>query len=293
MNTNPAPRQPADRSAQVVGTAAGVPFVAVPPDSAPTDQTPVVVAWHLMDAPRTETAFAAALPLAGLDAWRIYLGLPKFSSRLPDGGLDEIMRQGYEDAVMNLQGPVSEQAAAEFPAAYAELQERLGLRTGPVGVLGGSLGAAVALTLLAERPIAIDAAVLVSPMVQLHPAVEALGEFFGVTYPWSTESLAVAQRMDFVARAEQVGRDEPAIQLVVGADDHPTGFQEPAARLRDALAASYADPDRVELITVASMPHALAEEPGLEPAPQVPHAGEVDRHAARWFQTHLASTRSR
>jgi hypothetical protein len=56
--------------------AAGVPFVAVPPETGPRPAAPAVVAWHLQDAPRTEAAFAAALPLAGLDAWRIYLGCP-------------------------------------------------------------------------------------------------------------------------------------------------------------------------------------------------------------------------
>jgi hypothetical protein len=35
------------------------------------------------------------------------------------------------------------------------------------------------------------------------------------------------------------------------------------------------------------MAHALAEEPGIEPAPQVPHAAEVDRHAVRWFRQYL------
>ncbi|MDP9443584.1 MAG: hypothetical protein M3P83_04225 [Actinomycetota bacterium] len=61
--------------ASVTGTAAGVPFLAVPPRT-PSTSTPVVVAWHLMDSPRTEAAFAAALPLQGLDAWRIYLVCP-------------------------------------------------------------------------------------------------------------------------------------------------------------------------------------------------------------------------
>jgi hypothetical protein len=32
-----------------------------------------VVAWHLHDPPRSETAMATALPLRGLPAWRVYL----------------------------------------------------------------------------------------------------------------------------------------------------------------------------------------------------------------------------
>src|SRR5262245_3148723 len=63
------------------GEAAGVPFVAIPPQSK-RDQTPTVVIWHMHDPPRSETAMAAALPLQGLDAWRVYLGVPLSGTRL-------------------------------------------------------------------------------------------------------------------------------------------------------------------------------------------------------------------
>lgn len=172
----------ASRSAQVAGVAAGVPFVAIPPAAGARASAPVVVAWHLMDPPRTEAAFAAALPLEGLDAWRIYLGLPLSGSRTPPGGFEELMRLGYEDAVLNVQGPVTDQAAGEFKPALTELTNRFGLGRGHLGVLGGSIGAAVALLALAESDVDITAAVLVSPLVRLRPAVEALGRRFGVTY---------------------------------------------------------------------------------------------------------------
>ncbi|WP_366932891.1 hypothetical protein [Pseudonocardia sp.] len=150
----------------ITGTAAGVPFLAVPPASG-SASAPTVVGWHLMDPPRTETAFASALPLDGLDAWRIYLGLPMCGSRLPEGGFDELMRLGHEDAVLNLFGPITTQAAAEFPAALAELRSRFDLAQGPIGVLGGSLGAAVAQLVIAGGDVEVDAAVLVGPVVQL------------------------------------------------------------------------------------------------------------------------------
>jgi alpha-beta hydrolase superfamily lysophospholipase len=168
-----------------------------------------------------------------------------------------------------------------------ELRDRFGFDAAAVGVLGGSHGAAVALTVLAERPMPIHAAVLVSPLVQLRPIVKAAGEHYGMTYAWSEASEAVADQIDFVARAAEVGRDEPAVRLVVGANDHVDAVQGPAATLRDALADRYAKADRVDLVTIEGMEHALAEEPGLEPAPQLPHAAEVDRHAVRWFQEHL------
>lgn len=274
--------------APITGVAAGVPFLAVPPLTGPRRSAPVVAAWHLMDAPRTESAFAAALPLTGLDAWRIYLGLPLSGSRLPDGGLEELGRLGYEDAVLNLQGPVTAQAAEEFGPALAELRARLDLGDGPVGLLGGSAGAAVALLVLAEAPVAVSAAVLVSPLVRLRPAVEALAGRYGFTYAWSDSSLAVARRLDLVARAGELARHgEPAVLLVVGEDDDAEGFRAPADGLREQLAGRYADPGRVELVVVPGMAHALADEPGIEAAPQTPHAAQVDRHATAWLQRHL------
>lgn len=278
----------------VRGIAAGVPFLAVPPNSGDR-AAPVVVAWHLMDPPRTEAALAAALPFAELDAWRIYLGLPMCGERLPAGGGDELMRLGYEDAVLNLQGPIAMQGAAEFPAALADLRSRLGLQSGPLALVGGSMGSAVAaLTLTETAPAAgeaVTAAVLVSPMVQLRDAVDATGRRFGVTYPWGSASLGVAERLDFVARADEITRaGQPAVRLVVGSGDDAEGFLEPARRLHAALAARYADPSRTDLVVVPGMAHALADEPGVDPAPQTPAAAAVDRHATTWLRQHLAYT---
>jgi alpha-beta hydrolase superfamily lysophospholipase len=243
----------------------------------------------MLDSPRTENAFAAALPLEGLDAWRVYLGLPLTGSRLPAGGIDALMRLGNEDAVLNLHGPITAQATEEFEAAFAELRTRLDLGDGPVGVLGGSLGAAVAQLVLAQSSVTINAAVLVSPLVQLRPVIDALAQRYGFVYPWSDSSLEVARRLDFVARAEEIAqRGQPPVLLVIGKEDDPEGFHMPAKRLHAALAAQYTDLTRTRLVMVPDMAHALAEEPGTEPAPQTPHAAEVDRHAVTWLRRHLA-----
>jgi pimeloyl-ACP methyl ester carboxylesterase len=260
-----------------VQLAAGVPYVAVPPERERPD-APVVVAWHLADPPRSETALAAALPLAGLDAWRIYLGLPMHSSRSID--LDEYLRLAYEDAVVNHFGPITAQARAEFPAAYAALADRFGF-TGPLALLGGSLGSMVAQLVTLDRD-DVAAMVLVSPITTLRAVVAANERRFGVTYPWHAAATEIADELDFVARADETAAAAPAVRLIVGERDD-AALRDAAATLQEALATRYADPSRVDLVSVPDMPHALAD-PDDRP---LPHAAIVDGLAVDWLRGHL------
>jgi pimeloyl-ACP methyl ester carboxylesterase len=264
-------------SDQTKGHAAGVPYVAVPPAGGARAPAPLVLAWHLLDSPRTESAFAAALPLDGLDAWRIYLGLPHSGERLPDGGLDALMQRGYEDAVLRLYTPIAFGAVDEAGPAIAALREELGLDEGPVGVMGGSLGAAVAQLVMAESDLDVRAAVLVNPVTQLRRVVQIMERQFEFEYTWSDEASAAVDRVDFVARADELSAP---VLFVLGEEDDP-GFHESARAVAAALG------DRAELVTVPGMGHGLADEPGMEPAPQTPHAAAVDRHAVAWFERHL------
>jgi hypothetical protein len=72
-------RSPLDTNA-LTGEAAGVPFVVLPPHR-DRDQVATVIVWHLHDPPRSDRAMAAALPLRGIDAWRVYLGSERCSRR--------------------------------------------------------------------------------------------------------------------------------------------------------------------------------------------------------------------
>lgn len=272
------------------GTAAGVPYVALPPATTHSGQgpAPVVIAWHLLDPPRTPAAFAAAVPLAGLDAWRIYLELPMTGSRSPVGGFDELGRLAFEDAVLNVHGPITAQARTEFEPALAELRTQLDLGDGPIGLMGGSLGGATAGLVLSETEVPIRAAVLINPLIDLRAGIDAIAASFGLTYPWSEASHAVADRLDLAAHAPHLaGRGEPAVLLVVGAEDLVDGFREPAYQVQRALAECYGDPSRTEVRLVDGMAHALADEPGLEAAPQTPQAAQVDAIATAWFERFL------
>jgi pimeloyl-ACP methyl ester carboxylesterase len=248
-----------------------------------------VVVLHLMDPPRSEAAMAAALPLAGLAAWRAYLGLPMFGTRMPPGGPEEFMRLGYEDALLKLLGPVVEHAAQELPGAIAALRQQLPGAQGPVALVGGSAGAAAVLLALAEGPVSVRGAVLVNAAVRAADVIAAGERVFGTAYHWSDASRRMAGRLDFVRRAGDIASriPQPGVLIVNGEDDDPA-FPTSADDLYEALSARWWSPEQVERVRIPGLGHALAEEPGIDPAPQTPGAARVDEVVGAWLTRRLA-----
>lgn len=273
----------------ITDVAAGVPFVALPPAESSDEIAPMIVVWHLFDAPRSDTAMAAALPLAGLRAWRVYLGLPLCGSRLPAGGHDEVMRLGSEDAVLNLFGPVTAQAVDEFGTALPVLRERLPIDRGPIVLVGASAGALVALSVLADTDVPVRAMTLISPAIRLASVVTANERRFNVTYAWNEASLRIAERLDFLERSDEIADRDIDVLLVTGELDDDEGFREPARRLCDALSGSRVTSGRATLVEIPGMVHALAEEPGIEPAPQTVDAARVDAAVTAWLARQLGN----
>jgi pimeloyl-ACP methyl ester carboxylesterase len=275
-------RSPLD--AHVVrGEAAGVPFIALPPQG-DRDQSPSVIIWHMHDPPRSETAMAAALPLQGVDAWRIYLGVPLSGTRLPAGGLDAFFALGFEDAVLKLYGPAVRQAVDEFPAALASLRGDHRLPEGRVAVIGASIGAMIALDVLASGDLPVSAIALISPALRLASVVAANERLFGVTYQWSDDSRTVAAELDFVARAPELAQHGGPTLLVVGAEDDKEGIADPA---KEFAAAFVREGREATVVRIAGMAHAIADEPGLEPAPQTAVAAAVDEVVTAWLSERL------
>jgi hypothetical protein len=268
------------------GVAAGVPYLALPPTYG-RRRAPLVVAWPGLDPPRTQQVMAAALPLARLAAWRVYLGLPMTGAHAPTGGPGQVGRLGVDDVAGTLWGPMVEQAFAEFPAVAATLRARLPLDDAPIGLLGEEAGAAVALLVLAEGEVPVRAAALVRPAVQLERVV-ANDQRRNPNHRWTRAARAVAERLDFVARAHQIAaRDpQPAVLLVTGIGDD-AGAGEPTERLWRALADRYRDPGRVARLLVPGLAQALAPEPGTDLAPQTLDAARVDAAVTGWLGRHL------
>jgi pimeloyl-ACP methyl ester carboxylesterase len=273
--------------ATISGVAAGVPFTALPPAGAADGPAPMIVTWHMLDAPRTDAAFAAALPMTGVPAWRVHLGMPLCGARMVDGRLDAHIERAREDAVRAYFAPVIYQAVEEFPPALAALRERLPVEDGPISVLGASLGGAVALRVLADPPAPIRAVALVNPGLRVRTAVGLVAGMLGQPYRWTDETRTIADDLDFIARAAELPTRQPVL-LVSGEQDHPQ-VRSDAVELIAALRVGYARPDEVELVTVPGLEHSLADEPGLEPAPQLPATRVVDEHLTEWFIRQLTA----
>jgi len=106
----------------------------------------------------------------------------------------------------------------------------------------------------------------------------------GTAYRWTPPADAVADRLDFIGRAADLG--PAAIRFITGADDMADAILTPVSQAVPALA----NRGTVDWQVVPGMAHALADEPGTDPAPQTPHAAIVDRLAGEWFQQHLPAS---
>ena len=274
----------------ITGMAAGVPFTALPPTVNIDGPARLVLAWHMLDAPCTDAAFAAALPLTGVPAWRVYLGMPLCGARMIEDSMDAVVELARKDPLMAYLAPFVWQAAEEFPAALSALRQQLPVDNGPLGVLGGSLGGMVVLQILTQSQIPIAAAALVNPAVRVRSALGLVGGATGRPYPWNAESRKAADRLDFVAHVEDIAARTPQPPLLVlsGELDFPV-LRADAAELVGALRERYAQPDHIALTTVPDLAHPLAEPPGLQPAPQLPTAKAVGEAITQWFLHHLTT----
>src|SRR5919202_2848450 len=210
----------------ITGTAAGVPFTALPPEG--DGPAPLIVTWHMLDAPRSDAAFAAALPMHDVPAWRVHLGMPMCGARMVDGRTDAIVELFQKDPVKLFVHSFVQQASEEFPAALESIRAQLPVDDGPIGVLGGSLGGAVALRVITGTDIPLFAAAIVNGAVRARSVVD----LFPGDYPYDDESEQMVDDLDFVAKADAIA-DRTPLLVVSGELDHP-GLRADALSLVEA-----------------------------------------------------------
>ncbi|MEH2423352.1 MAG: prolyl oligopeptidase family serine peptidase [Nostoc sp.] len=205
---------------------AGVPVLIRPPTN--TDRPALlIILWHGFGPPESEKVLAETLALESVEAWKVYVGLPLFGQRLPEGGTDELMPRQIDDYVLRLLLPIVEQATHKLPDVVKALQERFSIDLNKgIGLFGFSAGGFTALLALLESKIPIAAAVLVGITKNLDTAVNSYERIVQETYSflkeqypwveekhkkysWSEKSEAAKQRLDFIVRAEEITKRNP------------------------------------------------------------------------------------
>ncbi|MGB3297441.1 MAG: hypothetical protein WBA76_04165 [Phormidesmis sp.] len=256
---------------------AGVPALVRPPQD-DIDGAPLIVLWHGYGPPASEQALAELLPLDEVAAWKLYPALPLFGERLPEGGMDEIMRRQLSDYVLDLLLPTVEAAVAELPEMIAEAEHQLGVDASQgVGLFGFSAGAAAAILALLNEPlnrsVNIRAAVLAGAPPNLDIAVASfergtqsyldyLREHYDwfrdemMTYRWSAASKAARSQFDLGGRVDELTNHglPPAVLLMHGEQDEMYSVVETQA-LGNTLHAAYRKYSVAERTKVKTFPH--------------------------------------
>ncbi|WP_207947243.1 alpha/beta hydrolase fold domain-containing protein [Actinomadura sp. 7K507] len=267
----------------VHGTAAGGPYVALPPtavDASATGPARLIVAWPGFDPPRTASALAAAIPMTGVPVWRVYLDLP---GRSPGGlGSGALLRT---EAIERYCAAV-EDAVQGLPAALEDIRRDLALPDGPVALAGFSAGGSAALLAVARDVVPVSTVALVTPVVAPSRAARAVEKRSGLDLSWTDLARARADRLDLGALAADLAGRDVATLLIGGAKDRVVPAREITA-LRDVMRRHCTGP--VESTTFR-MSHALAAEPGTEARAPITEAVRVDGVLTDWFRERLATT---
>ncbi|MEU4766172.1 alpha/beta hydrolase fold domain-containing protein [Actinosynnema sp. NPDC023794] len=199
----------------ITGEAAGVRFVATPPARGGRR---LVVVWHLLGEPGTPEAMAEAMPLTGVDAWRLYAALPAWGE-----GPDQVV-DGYAAMV--------ESGVAAMPALVAAARAEFGCDDGPVDLVGGSAGGHIALTTALRRVAPVRRVAVVNPAVRVQAVVEASIEVGALdSYTWTDASRAAVEPLDVLARASGL---DVALLVVRGEQEYPA-FRPVQAQLCAAV----------------------------------------------------------
>lgn len=282
---------------------AGVPAVVRHPprvETPPLSALRIVVLWHGFGPPGSEIEMAEALPLDGVPALKVYLGLPLFSSRVPPGGVNELQQRQAQDYVEELFLPAVAGAATELWAALEALwgsdEYSSALEVALVGFSAGGLAPMLALTEFRSGiggSGLITAAAVINSVPRLRDLVELSERLSGNAYNWSDRSRIVSERFDFVARAGELAAPLPDgrlpwLLLLHGSEDEyfDVALME---ELNAALSQPYAgSPERLSHLLVAGLSHHFGFPNSSLPV-RISNPAAVERGLEEWLVRWCAS----
>ena len=270
--------------------AAGVPGVLAAPAGV-DHEAPLLVLWHGFGPPPGAEGLSERLPLHGLEAYRVYLDLPLFGGRRPEGGPRELGERQTEDYLGRLLWPVVEQATRELPSVVESLKEQLDAGFGDgLGLFGHSAGGLAALHVLAEGDLPVRAAATFGAPASPEAPLAEIEELVGEEYEWTPEAREQARRLDIPGRAEEIAAGEPRPDILIlhGEDDDRIPPSE-AGALERALHRAYGrasgngDAGEVRGEELAGHGHSIGPERPGDGAPD----SVVENRLLDWYRQRL------
>jgi predicted esterase len=246
---------------------------------------PPIILWHGFGPPDSERALMDALPLDEVPAVKVYLGLPLFGARMPEGGDAELRRRQTTDFASLLFEPAVMGAANELRAVLKVLEIHDCVKAhDPIGLFGFSAGGAAVLFALAEAQVPVSAAVTLNASTGLTASVNAFGRALKQPFAWTDRSRQLARQSDAPGRAQDiaVGNPPPALLIIHGNEDAMLTPQV-ASTLHDALLPFYQRAkakQRLQLELVPGMTHTWAD---------ADHIDALRTSIAAWFDRYLTA----
>lgn len=165
-------------------TIAGVPTLVSVPRRI-TKHTPLVILYHGFGVPNTPESLAETLPPI-LDAFTVYPSLPLVGTRMPAGGIGELIRRQTADYIGQLLYPTISGAAQELTRIVDGLSKSYGLsKSAPIILFGFSAGGAAALLSLTQIAVHPRAVVVVNSPLSIVQAAESYERQSKSVYEWT------------------------------------------------------------------------------------------------------------
>jgi predicted esterase len=245
-------------------------------------RTRLVLLYHGFGEPASPKELAQALPLADSNVVAAYVNLPLVADRMPEGGVQELMRIQRVDFVNGLFYRSIAGAVQEMPSLVSELGTRFGIDVAHgVGLFGFSAGGSAVLLALMDCPVPISAAVVVNAPFSVRQNVASWESALHRSYDWDEPSLRAAEHFDVQRHADRIASrtPRPAILVLQSASDEHLDV-EPAVQAVAALKSAYesrGSDAAVELRILDNSGHNFSAADAA-----------VATAASGWFRAHLA-----
>lgn len=281
------PGRPTSEETLKAATVANVPIMLAVPGRI-TKRTPLIIMYHGFGPPNSPELLAKALPPVH-DALTVYPSLPLLGTRMPAGGVEELIQRQTEDYIGRLLYPSILGAARELPQIIEALSKTYGLsKSSPVILFGFSAGGAAALLSLTESSVHPRAVLIVNSPLSIAQAVDGYERQSKRVYAWTETAKEASAHYDVEKSAQQIAKLNQNAAFLILQSEHDTGFsvaaaQSAATALKNAASRYGPKPD-ISAIILPGEDHYVLD--GAESTTAKPNGAPVRQMIIDWITQH-------